>query len=284
MKRRWTKDEIEFLRLNYGKKGVEECANVLGRTYFATKHKAVRMNFGSERKNFSKKESEFIKLNYEEKGPVRIAEILNRNIQSVVGYANKRLGIKRSLKAKKRVGEKNSNWRGGITSEMILLGNNTRRKLYPIWNIPILSRDDYSCTYCNSSYRIEVHHLREFIEIRDKVISENPHLSIENDRESIAVLIVLDHKIEDGITLCHDCHKFFHSKKSGELTRKPDHYKDEDNLQPIRGNVLNFVPRQVHRLGSEDGQSNNLPTSARNADSTALRHSRNLQETVRDVV
>ena len=60
--------------------------------------------------------------------------------------------------------------------------------------------------------QMNVHHLRPFAEIMDKVVAEHPEILLDNydGRECLAKIIVLEHRLEDGITLCRDCHMSIH--------------------------------------------------------------------------
>ncbi|MFA5378007.1 MAG: hypothetical protein WC455_19810 [Dehalococcoidia bacterium] len=162
----------------------------------------------------------------------------------------------RPCNLKSRGGEKHMWWNGGVTS----IYQFVKTRLYPIWTYPILCRDNFRCQSCGNHERLEVHHVRKYKDIRDAVIREYPFLDKQRDKEKIAKLIIVDHKMEDGITLCFDCHKVAHFGKPGELLETP---RTEDNQQPSRPNVLEFVGRKVQRLTGEDAQSNNPDTSAR---------------------
>jgi hypothetical protein len=153
-------------------------------------------------------------------------------------------------------GAKNNNWRGGVSS----LTRIVTTALKDIWKIPILIRDEYTCQKCGAIGSMEVHHVRRYVAIRDAIIKANPRLSLHTveGKFELAKLIVADHKLEDGITLCKKCHKSIHRNKRGELLENPE----KGNQQPSRSNVLQFVDRKVQRAIGEDGQSNKPDTSA----------------------
>jgi hypothetical protein len=77
--------------------------------------------------------------------------------------------------------EKHWNWKGGITP--------LRKKLHSTgelkrWRIAVLKRDNYSCQNCGNRERLEVDHIKRWHEYPE-----------------------LRHDINNGRTLCHDCHK-----------------------------------------------------------------------------
>jgi len=164
--------------------------------------------------------------------------------------------------SKKHGGEGHNWWGGGVTP----LNQVVYKMLYPSWRLPILKRDGFECCVCGSSDKLEVHHLRLFSEIRDKVLKENIHLSIEiyAERVMLAEIIVSEHRMCDGITLCRLCHEKVHWEKSGELLEPPN-AKGEGDQQPSRSKVISMVGRKVQRLTGEESQTNNPDTSARHA-------------------
>lgn len=64
---------------------------------------------------------------------------------------------KMALKAKKRIGEKASNWKGGVTPETLI------RLLSPKWNRirhQIYKRDDWTCQVCGKiNCKVIAHHI-----------------------------------------------------------------------------------------------------------------------------
>ncbi len=150
---------------------------------------------------------------------------------------------------KTRAGKEHMWWNGGVSSFYQLTVN----KLYPAWKYPILCRDGFRCQYCGEHEHLEVHHLRLFVGIRDQVIKDNPQFSldIKEDQLKIANLIIAEHRMEDGITLCYSCHKACHFEKRDELL-EPLTASGEDNQQPSRSNVVSIVDRKVQRAMGED--------------------------------
>lgn len=92
-------------------------------------------------------------------------------------------------------GNKNSMWKGGITS----INDGTRKsKEHKEWAISVYERDYYTCQMCGLKCRVKniiAHHKKSF--------ADYPELRFD---------------INNGITLCRSCHKKIH-KEIGMSTR-----------------------------------------------------------------
>lgn len=111
------------------------------------------------------------------------------------------IGLKRSDETKKKIGdasrgEKNWNWKGGITPEVMRIRHSIETRL---WRESVFARDRWECQKCgdNSGGNLAVHHILNF--------SEYPELRFA---------------IDNGITFCskyhnrfHKIHKQFHNTK-----------------------------------------------------------------------
>lgn len=83
---RWTKEEEQFLRDNYGEHGPAYCAEKLGRTYNSVQQRARKLNLKA---GWSEQEEQFLTNNYAEHGPTYCAKQLNRTYASVNIKASK---------------------------------------------------------------------------------------------------------------------------------------------------------------------------------------------------
>lgn len=94
--------------------------------------------------------------------------------------------------AKKKIseanlGERHWNWKGGITKENIKIKNSIEFRL---WREAIFARDNWTCQRCEvKGGRLRPHHIKNF--------SQYPELRFA---------------IDNGITLCKECHREFHEK------------------------------------------------------------------------
>lgn len=83
-------------------------------------------------------------------------------------------------------GEKSYLWKGGISSENDKIRHSKEIRL---WKISVFIRDNRHCQKCYSKKKIIAHHILNF--------HKYPSLRTS---------------IENGITLCEECHKKFHKK------------------------------------------------------------------------
>ena len=89
---------------------------------------------------------------------------------------------------------------------------NFKGRLYTNWIFPILKRDNFRCTICESSIKLEVHHLKQYEKIYLESVEElklNLYVwknwSCE-DISNLEKIIIEKHKIEIGKTVCELCH------------------------------------------------------------------------------
>lgn len=79
-------------------------------------------------------------------------------------------------------GENHPNWKGGLTPELAKIRQSND---YTKWRLSVFNRDNYTCQCCgeNSGGNLNAHHIENF--------SVNEHLRFD---------------IDNGITLCNNCH------------------------------------------------------------------------------
>lgn len=82
-KRRWTKEEIDYLKQNYNKKSIDDMCSDLGRTKYSILKKAKRLDLTKEINNWTKDELEFLISNWGKYNIKKIAKLLGRSIPSI---------------------------------------------------------------------------------------------------------------------------------------------------------------------------------------------------------
>jgi hypothetical protein len=98
----------------------------------------------------------------------------------------------------KKVGERNNNWKGGVSTANLL---ERRKPEYVAWRKRVLRHKGYECSVCgkslsercpccNRSTDKHVHHIQEF--------AENPDLR---------------YSLDNAIVLCESCHRVNHKKQ-----------------------------------------------------------------------
>ena len=94
MATKWTSDQIDFLKNNYGKIQKEELCQKLNKTWSSISHKAIRENIKSPRE-WTEEELQYLKDNYKDKTYNEIAKALGRS-KSAVDLKINRLGLTKS--------------------------------------------------------------------------------------------------------------------------------------------------------------------------------------------
>ena len=94
------------------------------------------------------------------------------------------VNISKTLTSKPRYdlrGDKHPNWKGGIYPHILELRHSIE---YRIWREAVFKRDNYTCRKCDRKGIINAHHIKSFIKFPE-----------------------LRFNIDNGITLCLECHR-----------------------------------------------------------------------------
>lgn len=89
---------------------------------------------------------------------------------------------------------------------------------YKIWRKSIFERDCYTCQECgdDTGHNLNAHHKKLFVNLFTEFLQEYNQFSPIEDKETLVRLAIKWQSfwnIDDGKTLCEDCHKKEHSKK-----------------------------------------------------------------------
>lgn len=101
-----------------------------------------------------------------------------------------------AIEQKRFCGEKSPQWKGGITPQNHIMRKNAD---YRRWRSEVFERDNYTCQNCgdNKGGNLEAHHLEPW----------------ENNKE-------LRYIVNNGVTVCRDCHAKIHDKPDSYRKRK----------------------------------------------------------------
>jgi 5-methylcytosine-specific restriction endonuclease McrA len=114
-----------------------------------------------------------------------------------------------------RLGNLNGKYIDGRTQLTTLIRNLKESKK---WSFIILKRDAFRCTQCNlpSSGHLTAHHVKSFRRIMSEFLAYYKDLNPITDKHKLVELSLTwpdFWDINNGITLCEDCHKKAHIKK-----------------------------------------------------------------------
>lgn len=231
----WTKAEDQILEQEYGTMPNKELAKKLNRS----------KNSIEVRAHYRKLTTKLVAV---KKYCIDCGVILSRASVS-------RGSIVRCFKCamKLRAKENHHNWKGGVSK----LDSIVHCLLKPVWINPILERDSFTCQLCGKhGGDMEIHHLRLYVEIRDLILKQYSDLDMQDfdNRKALALKIVEEHVLSDGITLCISCHHDVHKSHGVNCLGTP---QNEDNQQPSQGsNSLEGSTTNLRLLPSYVGESN----------------------------
>lgn len=124
-------------------------------------------------------------------------------------------GKKRSPKTRKlisqgKMGDKNPQWKGGISR----IHSRIRHLVqYHIWRLGVYTRDNFTCQECgdNSKHNINAHHIKEL----HKILQEN-NIKTPEQAEICEELW----NINNGKTLCEKCHNKTKTNKKNSSNKQ----------------------------------------------------------------
>ena len=160
----------------YGKKHTKE-----------TKQKLREINLGKKLSEKTKR-----KIGKKSKGNTYSLG-LKQSEETKIKRVRSRLGYRHSLETRIKIGKKHKgknhwNWQGGLTSKNTTIRNGIKIKL---WRESVFAKDNWTCQKCsNKGGNLNAHHIKNF--------AQYPKLRFN---------------VNNGITLCKNCHLLEHNHK-----------------------------------------------------------------------
>jgi hypothetical protein len=135
---------------------------------------------------------------------------VSRKVRDIISKKNKGKHFSPETEFKKGMiglrGKNSPVWKGGVSTTNELI---RKSKAMVDWKSKVYERDEYTCQICGIvGGRLNAHHIKELSKIIDDYNIKN--LDDGDDCEELW-------DIDNGITLCEDCHKKIHS---GDLILK----------------------------------------------------------------
>lgn len=109
------------------------------------------------------------------------------------------------LSLKKLTKEKSINWQGGITALNLFIRNSEK---YAMWRTSVFKRDMFVCQKCGNTGKLHAHHIKKFSILLKEMKHNLPLL----DPKEAAMIYDPFWDIDNGVTMCEDCHRNFHKK------------------------------------------------------------------------
>ena len=169
--------------------------------YKHTEESLERMKVSATGRKHSKETIEKIKKNHKGgslgknwKLSDKTKKIMSDTAKNTINHSGRfkrghdtRIGMRNSEEQRLSIsGDRNWNWKGGITPE----NQKIRESLeYKLWREAVFTRDNYTCQKCgnNEGGNLNSHHIKNFAECKELRVA-----------------------INNGITFCEDCHHKFH--------------------------------------------------------------------------
>ena len=149
-----------------------------------------------------------------------------------------------------RKGKYNGNYIDGRTSLQIRIHSLSE---YKSWRTEIFKRDNYTCRECDKrGCKLEAHHKKSFKELFIDFLAEYDQFNPIEDKETLARL-AMKYKpfwnIDNGKTLCKECHKLKRRKKHEKLTREKFL---EDKFESFKEQLKKYLPEEAYEAEFED--------------------------------
>lgn len=239
----WLENDIKFLIENYSIKSNKELSTILNKTISAISSKATELGLHKSIVTSGLHDAEISKIKelYQQgKSISEIEQLIGYSYRTIVKYIPNRRS--HSPKTEDVVNTYRINgtldgtakllgysttaiWRH-LKKAKIEVGNGAKdsKRLYSAlrarttkskWRKNILERDNYKCIRCGKDSKT-VHHIDKLSVIRDRVFMKNPNINPLRSYKELRIFtdaVMAEHKEENGVVLCNNCHDKEHSNK-----------------------------------------------------------------------
>ena len=153
------------------------------------------------------KHSQSVKNSENFKNGILNREDISGDKNPMFGKSHKSETIKKmSISRTGKIGQAATAWKGGkMSMTKLVKGFQNRNGWYKM----IYQRDGFKCVYCGSKDKIEAHHKKPMKNIIDEYKNR-----FDNNQDLykflISLDIIVDSNLDNGITLCRECHKKEH--------------------------------------------------------------------------
>lgn len=206
----WKDNEIEYLRENYKRLGARAVSISLGRSIDCVHSKWIYINKPKRiRKDaWTEEELTILRDKYEQLGSVGVAAIINRSPASI-GHKAMRIGL--PIQA-------SDGYRNRIALRLRLPSSTQRANCISSWRKLVKERDDFTCQKCglHEPLIVTAHHIIQTSDGGDKFAVDN------------------------GVTLCPNCHALDHAKNKKVNTRHHISKEDINRIKELHDQRLGY--------------------------------------------
>jgi len=185
------------------------------KTHFCNKECADEYKRKKEPKGIDHPNSRSVKVECENCG-----EKILRNPSSLKGkhvFCNKQ--CEGEWKSKNILGDKHPSWRGGRKRLSEAIRNLIEGKA---WTRGVFERDGFKCTNCYNVGNIHAHHIIGVYQL----MTDYDIKSTEEAKQCKAL-----YDLNNGVTLCRDCHEEFHSIYTKHKFTEENYYEWINNIK-----------------------------------------------------
>jgi len=219
----WDKDKVGWLINNYSNSSIKSISEKFpNRTYPQIKRKArtigLKRNFNESHTNISKFTKEKHRIQTK-KYWVGLTKEEKQKHCNAISKSNKgkKIGLLQRLKLRKsKLGKLNPQYVNGLYCRKAY-GAIRNLKEYSEWRLMIFGRDDFTCQECGKrGIYFEAHHKKPYIKIFKDFLDLYSGLDSERDIDKLLILAmgyIPFWDLNNGITLCRDCHNLTKKKK-----------------------------------------------------------------------